>query len=166
MIEKEGRVAMNVSREQLNNSLDVAWHRRSLVIYLCTVAVMLLVMLPIFFLTSPGQTAMIVLFLLCAYSPFVIYHLYCIHEITKNPTRYQVFTAALDDPHPSFRGRIYFTARMVDSRHGWVRQIDTAAIFHSAAFGKFSFDAYHKKTARLAYDDNTGRVVVLEVLNP
>jgi Ca2+/Na+ antiporter len=156
---------VNANREVLKKSLDVAWHRRSLVIYLCAVGVMLLVMCPVFFFATLGQAAMIVLLLLCAYSPFVIYHLYCIYEITKDPTRYQVFTAALDEPHPSFRGRIYFTSRVVEDRTGYVQKVDTAAIFHSAAFGKFSFDEYNKKTARLAYDDNTGRVVVLEVLN-
>ena len=156
---------MNVSREQLNNSLDVAWHRRSLDIYLCAVGVMLLAMCPIFFLTTPGQTAMIILLLLCAYSPFVIYHLYCIHEITKAPTRYQVFTAALDEPHSSFRGRIYFTVCLCDEQHGWTSKVDTAALFNTGIFGNFCFYENNKKTARLAYDDNTGRVVVLEVLN-
>lgn len=150
-------------RQKLKCSVDMAYVRLNITIYCCFLLLGLLIVFlhpnlhftPTDLLICVGTMAFSGLI-------FLIPALVILFRIYKDITGYRLYKATLSQPHGGFpRGFMYFTVVLEDP-DGSRFIVNTNTIFQSygTSFGP-SMENYVNQTVTVAYNEDTGEVVVI-----
>ena len=91
--------------------------------------------------------------------PFVLYNLYRYWELVANYQKYTVHSVVLSQPHTSmlYKNSVYFTV-VIEGRAA----ADTSPLFSDSWLSVFTLDEYAGKTVRVLYDEEKGKVYLID----
>ena len=109
---------------------------------------------------GPGLSA--VLTFLIPYAVILGFHLWRLYRIFSKPESYLFCQCLLDQPHadPNLNGIMYFTVTL-ELPGGTAKTVDTHSVFALRGIAPLIFEEYVNKTATIAYNPETGMVVVI-----
>ena len=164
-----------MTKQQVMQSLDYQWHRRSankflafwgIVAVVCLVVCMFVVFTDKDILFSFVSGVAVAAIFGVAFLPICIYHWAVMSRLTKFANGYVVAQSVLDNPHfTTVKNKCaYFTVTFTD-KDGNSVSCDTAALFGNDIWAVYLLSDYTGKTVDIAYNAQLNKVIVLGVVD-
>ncbi len=157
-------------KEQIQGSLDARCLRHNikltLGVYLALLVFINLISVVVFW-KYPAELLKAVLwyngvYTVC-YLPLILFHALRLRGLLKRSEAFLFGTAVLSEFHASYRSHFYFRVTFV-GEDGKQYSGDTEALFRPSAFPLADFEEWNGKKVSVAYDPETERVLVLQML--
>lgn len=160
-----------ITKDIVKSSMEAKWRMNQLKMYIAIPGIFLLFIAFVGvisglqhgdFALSFEITGIVMLVFALMFLPFVLFALYKYRALFKNLNDYEIYEVRLDHPGTSYwyRGAIYYTVT-IETKAGYRVSMDTKPLWSGGAFASFRLDEYNNKKIKIAYNEQTDKMMVL-----